>query len=498
MSSTVPLSPPYESSKKELWIAAWKLTSARRGAVRGYIFDGDQDARGEKLVPMEPTATAATEPASSGNPTTNREATVAAESGRRVPRRARDHDEGKGKGKGKGKSGGKGGGKGRGGGDGHHVPQSTWACGVCTFENHLNRGTCEMCNVGQRPAGVGGKGRQQQQHHHRPQQQLSDFVPSTSPRVDVDSGGSGRSSRRGRDASYLLNFQPLPLPAAAPSEYEAPPPRVRQPSRPAVSTRSKYDQKVQHLRAKYHLLVSPGGDYRAHALDPNYPIEWAHVRAVRLVTAELFRCPICLLEPPTCPQIYQCSHMLCLPCALRLHASATDSGVGCKCPLCSEHVDLDDLRSVCLVAVDPIRPSAPGAQSPHISHLLSFSHLLTRVVSIPLACSSSQQRWWRRARPTRRRAQQRGQQRRAFRQAPPVLVWGWQQRGRHAIRYCTYRRRRAARGAEALRVHRCALLRRSRGGAAGAHCNRVRRGARGGGGARGRRWRARAPCRWKQ
>ena len=231
----------------------------------------------------------------------------------------------------------------------------------------MNRSVCEMCAVGQRPAGVGGRGRQQNHqggHHTRPQQQLSDFVlPMSSGRTEGDGsssagGSSGRSSRRGRDASHLLNFQPLPLPAATP--LEAPPPR-RQLPRAVAPTRSTYNMKVQHLRAKYHLLVAPGGDYRAHSLDPNYPMEWSCVRAVRLVTDQPIRCPICLMEPPLCPQIYQCSHMLCLPCALRLHASCTESGVACKCPLCAEHVDLDDLRSVCLVSADPIRPTPPSA-----------------------------------------------------------------------------------------------------------------------------------------
>ena len=213
-----------------------------------------------------------------------------------------------------------------------------------------------MCAVGERPAGFGGgKGRQQQQQPpQRPPQQLSDFVPLAPP-SRVDTNGGGRSSRRGRDASHLLNFQPLPLPVSE-AAAAAPPPR-RTPSRP-VSTRSKFDQQVQHLRAKYHLLVAPGGDYRAPTLDPNCEMEWSTVRAVRLVTAESIRCPICLLEPPLCPQMYPCSHILCLPCALRLHAASTESESLCKCPLCSEHVQLEDLRSVCLVPVEPIRPSA--------------------------------------------------------------------------------------------------------------------------------------------
>ena len=58
----------------------------------------------------------------------------------------------------------------------------------------------------------------------------------------------------------------------AAQEPEAPPPR-RQPSRQA-SIRQKHDERVQFLRAKFHLLVAPGGDYRAHRIDPDFPMDW--------------------------------------------------------------------------------------------------------------------------------------------------------------------------------------------------------------------------------
>ena len=80
------------------------------------------------------------------------------------------------------------------------------------------------------------------------------------------------------------------------------------------------------MKAKFHLLVSPGGDYRANKLDPDYPIEWESVRAVRFVTTDPIRCPICLADPPAAPQIYACGHALCLPCALRFHAACEESG----------------------------------------------------------------------------------------------------------------------------------------------------------------------------
>lgn len=167
---------------------------------------------------------------------------------------------------------------------------------------------------------------------------------------------SSRSSRRGRDASHLLNFHPLPHradPHCNEGRAEEQPPVRRQPGGAATS-RNHYESKVAYRAAKVHLLVAPGRDYRAQRLDPDVPIDWDAVRAVRYATTESIRCPICLIEPPLAPQIYGCAHILCLPCALRYQAACDDAGSACRCPLCAEAVSLDEMRAVVITTNQPV------------------------------------------------------------------------------------------------------------------------------------------------
>ena len=217
-----------------------------------------------------------------------------------------------------------------------------------------------MCGVGSRPTREAG--RRRQKDASTPPAMVS---PASCGGSDGSGAGagSGRSSRRGRDASHLLNFQPTPH---RQEEAELPPP-PRRVARP-TSSRQKQEDRVQFLRAKFHLFVATGADYRANRLDPDFPINWDCIRAVRFVTSDPIRCPICLLEPPLAPQIYACGHVLCLPCALRFHNSCEATGVVPRCPLCAENVSLRDLRSVCLVPVAPVRAT---------THPVAFSKLAT-------------------------------------------------------------------------------------------------------------------------
>ena len=171
-------------------------------------------------------------------------------------------------------------------------------------------------------------------------------------------GGGSRGSRRsrGHDATHLLNFQPLSRsPPEAPAVRPSPATRQRRPER-------RPGDKVESLRAKSHLLLSPSADCRGARLDPNYPIGWESVRAVRLITTQRISCPICLNDPPLAPQLYLCGHALCLPCALRYHAACDESDSLSRCPLCAELVTLDELRSALVEVVSPIKVGA-GAVS---------------------------------------------------------------------------------------------------------------------------------------
>jgi len=114
------------------------------------------------------------------------------------------------------------------------------------------------------------------------------------------------------------------------------------------------------MASKLHMLVEPGADYRANVLDPNYPMPWERVRAVRFGFTDQIRCPICLVEPPLSPHIYGCGHILCLPCALRLHAASEGSSIQCRCPLCSVPVAASELRPAVLARVEPIQVGSPA------------------------------------------------------------------------------------------------------------------------------------------
>ena len=114
---------------------------------------------------------------------------------------------------------------------------------------------------------------------------------------------------------------------------------------------------MQHTQANFHFVMAPG-DYRGTDLDPDFPLPWESVRAVRFTSAEALRCPICLCDHFTAPQMHQCGHVMCLPCALQFHAAADADGKQSKCPICAEPASLAELRSVYICAVAP--PAADG------------------------------------------------------------------------------------------------------------------------------------------
>ena len=111
-----------------------------------------------------------------------------------------------------------------------------------------------------------------------------------------------------------------------------------------------------HCQANnFHFLVPPSAGVRSASLfEPDHPIAWELVRAVRHVTTHSIRCPICLSEQLTAPQVSGCGHILCLPCALRFHASAEACGGAFRCPLCLQHLELRELRSVCFLRARPV------------------------------------------------------------------------------------------------------------------------------------------------
>jgi hypothetical protein len=119
-------------------------------------------------------------------------------------------------------------------------------------------------------------------------------------------------------------------------------------------------------------------------LDPDFPIDWEQVRAVRFVTSDPIRCPICLVEPPLAPQLYGCGHVLCLPCALRFHASCDEAGTVPRCPLCAENVSLSvrprrlrQLSTAAFTARFTARVHSTRSQHAFTAHPAAFGHVPT-------------------------------------------------------------------------------------------------------------------------
>jgi hypothetical protein len=187
---------------------------------------------------------------------------------------------------------GKGGQRAGGSSDGDGPIHAHWACAVCTYSNQSSADMCAMCGVGQRhaglssqqphaaalPAGGGGSGGPAgAEVRGRWVKTDCGYEWSVS---EGGSHGATRAARRGqRDASHLLNFQPLSGRAELLST-EAPPRRARiAPAVPATA-RSRVEERTRYRASKLQLLVPAGGDYRIHRASPDVPVDWDVVRAV--------------------------------------------------------------------------------------------------------------------------------------------------------------------------------------------------------------------------
>jgi hypothetical protein len=176
--------------------------------------------------------------------------------------------------------------------DGDGPSHAHWACAVCTYSNQSSADMCAMCGVGQRHAGLSS---QQPHAAALPAGSGGSGGPAGAEGrgrwVKTDCGyewsvseggshGATRAARRGqRDASHLLNFQPLSGRAELLST-EAPPRRARiAPAVPATA-RSRVEERTRYRASKLQLLVPAGGDYRIHRASPDVPVDWDVVRAV--------------------------------------------------------------------------------------------------------------------------------------------------------------------------------------------------------------------------
>lgn len=102
--------------------------------------------------------------------------------------------------------------------------------------------------------------------------------------------------------------------------------------------------KEQFLQANCQFVVKKGSiDYSLHYADPDLVIDWSNVEQVRLHSMQPLKCPICLSEPQAA-KITRCGHVYCWSCLL--HYLALSDKPWRKCPVCSESIYKDDIRSV--------------------------------------------------------------------------------------------------------------------------------------------------------
>ncbi|EOD04237.1 hypothetical protein EMIHUDRAFT_453928, partial [Emiliania huxleyi CCMP1516] len=200
-----------------------------------------------------------------------------------------------------------------------------WNCEACTYFNAAWRRRCEMCGTAARSGNGGGTG----------------GGGTGGGGTGGGGGGNARNLRRAqREAgAALLAFTHAPREAAP----------ARTPARRAAAKLPRPVAKMRFLRAHYHLLCPvASGEARAS-------VGWEDCRAARLSTSEEVQCPICLVAPAAAPQVASCGHILCLPCALRLHAAAVDEERVCKCPVCADALHVSELRTVLLLSVREVR-----------------------------------------------------------------------------------------------------------------------------------------------
>lgn len=101
--------------------------------------------------------------------------------------------------------------------------------------------------------------------------------------------------------------------------------------------------KNQFLQATSQAILRSGKDYSIHLADSDLMFEWNEIEKLNVWSVEIPSCPICL-HPTTASRITQCGHIYCWSCILRfLHQSDKQWA---NCPVCTEPVHINDLRSV--------------------------------------------------------------------------------------------------------------------------------------------------------
>ena len=85
-------------------------------------------------------------------------------------------------------------------------------------------------------------------------------------------------------------------------------------------------------------------DLAGSSRDPDHMVDWDDVVLVELGAAEPLRCPVCLDDRMTAPQVTLCGHAFCFPCVARHAVTNRAEGEPAKCPMCFQPLRLADLR----------------------------------------------------------------------------------------------------------------------------------------------------------
>ncbi|KAH1009258.1 hypothetical protein HUJ04_001637, partial [Dendroctonus ponderosae] len=114
-----------------------------------------------------------------------------------------------------------------------------------------------------------------------------------------------------------------------------------------LGTKKHRYNKNHYLQANCQFIVNENGDYRQYMKNPDVLVDWDFIEQVNVQVSEEPFCPICL-ERPIAAKMTKCGHVYCWSCIL--HYLGISEKDFCKCPICSDDVLKNDLKSVQVIA----------------------------------------------------------------------------------------------------------------------------------------------------
>jgi hypothetical protein len=246
-------------------------------------------------------------------------------------------------GRGGGANGGRGGGANGGRGGGAHGGRGGGANGGRGGGRNAGRGR------GGANAQDGKNKKKTKPKSHKSPSLTSAGSPQVSPSLFATTVSPGSGGRKGTNANHLLNFQL--------AERESGPADSRPVHMRPAHSRPRKMKKLGflHSNSDVRFGIEPG-EYDLQCRDGDRPLPWDSVQVVYLNSHDPnYRCPVCL-EPPCCPKITQCGHVFCWTCVLQYLSYTSEPGR--KCPMCNDFISGDDLKTVDVKEVKPVKAGA--------------------------------------------------------------------------------------------------------------------------------------------